>query len=159
MNIRPLQQDDVAFLCSIFQNNAEYYEIFFDSGHTVSEWDNRVKRFLNQNVVNHFIIEINSKAVGWISFADVEPAEREVCILVICKDYLRCGYGTQSLSWLIEKSKSDNIQSLLLNVNQNNNRAIQFYQHFGFEIVGEEIIPECNEAINLAQYKMKLHLK
>jgi cardiolipin synthase len=34
----------------------------------------------------------------------------------------------------------DNMHSLLLNVNQNNTRAIQFYQNFGFEIIGEEII-------------------
>ena len=158
MNIRSLRQDDASFLCSIFKDNAEYYEIFFDSGNTLSEWDNRVKCFLKQNVVNHFIIETNNQAVGWISFADAESTERELCILVISKEYLRCGYGTQCLSWLIDKSKADNMHSLLLNVKQNNNRAIQFYRHFGFEIVGEEIIPECNDAVNLAQYKMRLSL-
>ena len=158
MNVRPLQLEDAEFLCSVFIDNAEYYEIFFDSANTLSEWNDRVERFLGQTVVNHFIMEINGKRVGWISFADVESTERELCILVISKEYLRCGYGTQSLSWLIDKSKADNIHSLLLNVNQNNIRAIQFYRHFGFKIVGEEIIPECNDAVNLAQYKMRLSL-
>lgn len=158
MKIRPLRQNDAAFLCSIFMDNTEYYEIFFDSGNTLPEWKDRVKHFLNQSVVKHFVIETNNKEVGWISFSDTESAERELCILVISKEYLRCRYGTKSLSWLIEKSKADNMQGLLLNVNQNNIRAIQFYQSFGFEIVGEEIIPECNEAINLAQYKMRLSL-
>lgn len=158
MKIRPLRQDDAAFLCSIFKDNAEYYEIFFDSGNTLSEWNNRVKSFLNQGKVNHFIIETNTNKVGWISFSDTNSTERELCILVISKEHLRCRYGTQSLAWLIEKSKIDNMQNLSLNVNQNNTRGIQFYQRFGFEIVGEEIIPECNEAINLAQYKMKLSL-
>ena len=46
----------------------------------------------------------------------------------------------------------------LLNVNQTNTRAIRFYQKFGFEIIGAEIIPQCNEAVNLAQYKMKFKL-
>lgn len=158
MKIRPLRQDDASFLCSIFKDNTEYYEIFFDSGNTLPEWNNRVKGFLNQSVVSHFVMEANNKEVGWISFLDVESAVRELCILVISKEYLRCGYGTQSLSWLIEKSKADDMHSLLLNVNQNNKRAIQFYQKLGFEIVGEEIIPECNEAVHLAQYKMKLSL-
>ena len=158
MKIRPLQQDDAAFLCSIFKDNAEYYDIFFDSENTLAEWNNRVANFLNQNQVNHFIMEVNSNKVGWISFADAESRERELCILVISKEYLRSGYGSQSLSWLIEKSKADKMHGLLLNVNQSNNRAIQFYEHFGFEIVGEEIIPECNEAVNLAQYKMRLSL-
>ena len=158
MNVRPLQQNDAEFLCSIFKDNAEYYEIFFDSGNTLSEWNDRVERFLGQTVVKHFIIEINDKKVGWISFADADSVERELCILVISKEYLRCGYGTQGLSWLINKSKADKVEALLLNVNQNNNRAIQFYQHFGFEFVREEIVPECNEAINLAQYIMRLPL-
>lgn len=158
MRIRPLQQDDADFLCSIFKDNAEYYEIFFDSANAPSEWSNRVRRFLNQNEVKHFIIEANTHKVGWISFTDTESAERELCILVISREHLRCRYGTQGLSWLIEKSKTDNMYSLLLNVNQNNVRAIQFYKNFGFEIIGEEIIAECNDAINLAQYKMRLSL-
>ena len=158
MNIRPLQQQDAEFLCSIFNDNAEYYEIFFDSANTLSEWNTRVQRFLAQTVVNHFIMETNDKKVGWISFADINSAERELCILVISKEHLRCRYGTQALSWLINKSKVDNMQALLLNVNQQNNRAIQFYRHLGFEIIGEEIVPECNEAVNLAQYIMRLPL-
>ena len=158
MSVRPLQQKDAEFLCSIFKDNEEYYEIFFDSANTLSEWNDRVGHFLGQTVVNHFIIEINDKRIGWISFTDTEFAERELCILVISKEHLRCGYGTQGLSWLINKSRADNMQALLLNVNQSNNRAIQFYQYFGFEVVGEEIIPECNEAVNLAQYKMRLPL-
>lgn len=158
MNMRPLRQDDAEFLCLIFKDNVEYYEIFFDSANTLSEWENRVEHFRSQNVVNHFIIEANDKKAGWLSFADTDSAERELCILVISKEHLRCKYGTQSLSWLIEKSKADNMRSLLLNVNQNNTRAIQFYKNFGFDIIGEEIVPECNEAVNLAQYKMRLHL-
>ena len=158
MKIRPLLQDDAPFLCSIFKDNEEYYEIFFDSNNTLAEWNKRVADFLNQSVVNHFIIESNSKRVGWISFSDIESTKRELCILVIGKEYLRCGYGSQSLLWLIEKSKTDNMQSLLLNVNQNNIRAIKFYQNFGFKIIGEEIVPECNEAVNLAQHKMMLSL-
>lgn len=156
--IRSLQQEDAMFLCSIFKDNAEYYEIFFDSENTLSEWEHRVMQFLHQEKVSHFIIEANNAPVGWISFSDTDTTERDLCILVIKKENLRCGYGKQSLSWLIEKSKSDNKQRLLLNVNQSNSRAIQFYQSFGFEIFAEEIIAECNEAIDLAQYRMQLSL-
>lgn len=158
ITIRALQQKDAPFLCSIFKDNAEYYEIFFDAESALSEWENRVTQFLKQDAVSHFIIEANSGSVGWISFSDTETAERELCILVISKAYLRCGYGKQSLSWLIEKSKADHMQVLLLNVNQNNARAIRFYQSLGFEVFAEEIIPECNDAVDLAQYRMRLSL-
>ncbi len=156
--IRPLKQDDATFLCSIFKDNVEYYEIFFDSESNIIEWNNRVKRCINQINVSHFIIEAKNKSVGWISYIDDETDVREIGILVINKENLHCGYGAKSLLWLIEKCKVDNIHLLLLNVNQNNTRAIQFYKRFGFEVYDEEIIPQCNEAVNLAQYKMRLSL-
>jgi len=155
VTIRPLQQKDSAFLCSIFQNNEEYYQIFFDPEDDPKEWEHRVKRFLTQNEVQHFIIEANGNPIGWISYTDDENKARELCILVLHPAYLRSGYGTHALLWLIEKSKKDKIQALLLNVNQTNARAIRFYQQFGFATYAEEIVPECNDAINLAQYKMK----
>ena len=158
MKIRPLIQEDAAFLCSIFANNDAYYEIFFDSCSSLQEWNNRVTRFLNQDAVKHFIVANEDKPFGWFSYFDPDSSTRELCILVIDKAHLRCGYGTHSLMWLMEKSRTENMQSLLLHVNQDNTRAIRFYQKLGFEIVGEEIIPQCNEAVNLAQYQMKLSL-
>lgn len=156
--VRPLRQEDAAFLCSIFQDNAEYYDIFHDPENDPAEWAGRVKRFLTQNEVQHFIIEGNETPVGWISFSDTENTQRELCILVVTKDNLHRGYGAKGLLWLIEKSKADGIKELLLNVNQSNTRAIRFYQKFGFEIYAEEIVPECNDAVDLAQYKMRLPL-
>ena len=158
ITLRPLQQEDASFLCSIFKDNQEYYDIFFDSESNLSEWNDRVKHFIRQRNICHFIIEAKDTSVGWLSFFDEEPAEREIGILVVKKEDLCCGYGTKTLSWLIEKSRADNIRTLSLNVNQSNSRAIHLYTRFGFEIVAEEIIPQCNEAMNLAQYKMKLSL-
>lgn len=158
VTIRPLRQEDSAFLCSIFRDNVEYYEIFFDSESNLSEWDHRVERFIKQNDINHFIIEANSNPVGWLSFFDEKPNKRELGILVVSKGNLKCGYGTKALSWLIEKSKAEKIHTLSLNVNQSNTRAIRFYKSFGFEIFEEELIPQCNEAVNVSQYKMKLSL-
>ena len=153
--VRPLRQQDSAFLCSIFRNNEEYYQIFFDPEDDPTEWARRVKRFLTQNEVQHFIIEANGDPIGWISYADDENKARELCILVIHPAHLGAGYGAQALSWLIKKSRKDGRKELLLNVNQSNTRAIRFYQQFGFTIYAEEIVPECNDAVNLAQYKMK----
>ena len=158
MKIRPLRQADAPFLCSIFNDNIEYYEIFFDSCDSAEEWEKRVRCFLNQNVVRHFVMEADGEKIGWLSYLDTAPAERELGILVVIRENLGRGYGAESLSWLIEQSRADGMRNLLLNVNQSNTRAIRFYQKFGFKIFGEEIIPQCNEAVNLAQYNMKLSL-
>ena len=159
ITIRPLQIDDSAFLCSIFTNNREYYDIFFDSEEDPVQWEKRVERFLRQSDISHRIIEANDVPVGWLSSVDADQQSMEVGILVIKPEHLGQGYGAKGLIWLINKAKVNKKRYILLNVNQSNIRAIQFYQQFGFEICGEEIIPQCNDAINLAQYKMRLILK
>ena len=156
--MRPLQQNDAAFLCSIFADNAEYYQIFHDSETCVAQWEARVSRFIRQKEVAHYILQDGERKVGWLSFSDLSPEARELDILVICREYLRCGYGSAALSQLLEKCREEAVASIVLNVNQSNGRAIRFYEKFGFEICGEEIVPECNDAIDLAQYKMKLNL-
>ena len=155
--LRPLCQTDAEFLCSIFKDNLEYYNIFYDSESDVSEWEKRVGWFIKQEKIHHYIIENDNKSIGWFSYEDMEKGERGVGILVIKQNYLRNGFGASVLLEFLENCKMDNIHTVYLSVNQDNQRAINFYQGFGFEIYEEEVIPQCNEAINLAQYKMRLH--
>ena len=152
--IRSLRAEDGAFLCSIFRNNRTYYEIFHDSADTVSEWNDRVARFLCQTDIRHLILEANHTAVGWMSYSDNDTRERELGILVIHPVHLGNGYGKSGLRWLLDRCRADGIERLLLNVNQTNTRAIRFYQKHGFQIYAEECIPECNDATDLLQYKM-----
>ena len=156
--IRPLQKEDAAFLCSIFKDNADYYAIFFDPESSLAEWNNRVAYFLTQTRIHHFLIEVQGGPVGWLSIIDSAPSERELGIFVINKENLHRGYGTEVLSQVITECKRDNITRLSLNVNQSNTHAIQFYQKFGFEISAAETIPQCNDAVNLPQYRMELSL-
>lgn len=156
--LRPLSEADAEFLCSIFKDNEEYYNIFFDSESSVSEWEYRVSRFVKQEKIHHFIMQADNNSVGWMSYEEMDAGERGVGILVIKKEYLGCGYGASALLDFLKMCKEDSIHTVYLSVNQDNERAIRFYKKFGFEIYAEEIIPQCNEAINLAQYKMKLDL-
>ena len=152
--MRPLLQTDAGFLCSIFQDNEEYYHIFYDSANSIAEWENRVTRLLSQDVVKHFIIEAEGIPVGWLSYSVLSPDAWELDILVLKQEFLHRGYGSAALSWLIHQCTGSCASSITLNVNKENARAIHFYQKFGFRIVEEQIIPECNDAVNLIQYKM-----
>ena len=156
--LRLLEKTDAKFLCSIFKDNEEYYNIFFDSESEIGEWERRIEIFKKNNLIHHFIIE-EEVPVGWFSYLDCpDQGEREVGILVIKKEYLYCGYGRKAITEFFEMCKADNIHTVFLSVNKDNNRAINFYKKFGFEVYAEEIIPQCNETINLEQYKMKLNL-
>lgn len=156
--VRPLHREDAPFLCSIFKGNADYYAIFHDPEDREAAWQARVDRFLAQNEVHHYIIEDVHGSVGWLSCSDCAPGERELDILVVKSEYLHQGYGAEGLLWLIEKSRAERIRRITLNVNQSNTRAIGFYRQFGFRIQAEQIIPECNDAVDLAQYIMVLEL-
>ena len=156
ITIRPLRPGDGAFLCSIFKDNADYYNIFYDSETSVYAWEQRVLRFIQQKQICHRIIEADNSAIGWLSFSDLSQTERELDILVLKKDHLGQGYGASTLSWFLKLCKDDHINSVFLNVNQANIRALRFYQAFGFRILAEEIVPQCNDAQNLAQYRMGL---
>ena len=159
VNIRPLQLDDAEFLCSIFKENTEYYHIFFDSEACIDAWQERVNRFLSQTDISYRIITANNMPVGWFSYMKADQNSFEIGILVLKPAYLGQGYGAAALRWIIDKVRSEDCNCLFLNVNQSNTRAISFYQHFGFEICGEEIVPQCNDAENLPQYKMRLQFK
>lgn len=156
--LRPLLESDAEFLCSIFKDNLEYYNIFFDSESDVSEWRRRIEHFIRREKIYHWIIEADNIPVGWFSYTDENEGERDIGILVIKKEHLRKGYGKKSLEKFIADCREKNIHTVYLSVNQDNERAICFYKKMGFEIYDEEIIPQCNEAINLAQYKMKLEI-
>jgi len=156
--IRPLQPSDARFLCSIFSGNDEYYNIFFDPETDISEWEIRVGHILSDQNTHHFIIENDHEPVGWFSFEDLSDTECSIGIIVVKREHLHCGYGREALLWLTDRCRKRGAATLTLNVNQNNNRAIRFYRQFGFTIYAEEIIPECNDAVNLKQYKMKLDI-
>lgn len=156
--LRPLNKADAEFLCSIFKNNEEYYNIFFDPETDVSQWERRIDFFLNNNGIHHFIIEEEKIPVGWFSYLDCPDQEREVGILVIKKDFLYCGYGKKTFEEFFEMCRADKVHTIFLSVNKDNERAIKFYKKFGFEIYSEEVIPQCNDGIDVEQYKMKLKL-
>ena len=156
--LRPLKKSDAEFLCSIFKDNEEYYNIFFDSETDVSEWEKRIEIFQKNSGIHHFIIEDEKNPVGWFSYLDCSDGEREVGILVIKKEHLHCGYGKKTFMEFFEICKNEHVHTIHLSVNQNNERALNFYKKLGFEIYAEEIIPQCNDGVDVEQYKMKLKL-
>ena len=158
ITMRPMHQGDGAFLCEIFRDNAEYYAIFHDPEDRISAWEKRVAHFTAQAQVHHQIIEADHTPIGWLSFSQLSPTDCELDILVLHKAYLHQGYGTAALSHFLKSCRNGQVKTVVLHVNQSNTRAIRFYKKFGFQIIAEEIVPECNDAIKLAQYQMQLQL-
>ena len=156
--LRKIQPSDAEFLCSIFKDNEEYYNIFFDSETRVSEWEKRIQLNMTHEEWQHFIIVEDEVDVGWLAWECTSKEEWDLIIIVIKREFLSKGYGTKAFSEFIEKARQDGVKRIFLYVNADNPRAIRFYEKFGFVIYDKEIVPESNEKINNEEYKMKLEL-
>lgn len=157
MDLKPLEASDAEFLCSIFADNEEYYNIFYDSEKNSKNWRKRIINFLNHKDWKHYIVMIDeNKPIGWFGFID-EAKTRTITILVLKKDYTHKGYGTQVMSNFIDDCIKANVKKIFLNVNEDNTKAIKFYKKFGFEIYDTEVAV-CNDKKENKQLKMKLTL-
>ena len=90
---------------------------------------------LNSNS-KYFVAKINKKIVG---FAGVWKAIDVLHItnIVTEKNYRNKGIGSIMLSKLIDYAKTDNdINSITLEVNENNTPAQKLYEKYDFKIVG-----------------------
>jgi diamine N-acetyltransferase len=88
-----------------------------------------------------FVIEENNEALGFIG---IEPACPTSDSLRIHKIYILPnqhgkGLGKQLIDHAIAFAKNRNLSKLHLNVNRFN-KAVDFYRHIGFSIIGEEDI-------------------
>ncbi len=68
------------------------------------------------------------------------PDELKIDKLYIHCDHQRRGYGGMLVGNAIEIMRENNLQSLILTVNKRNQTAILAYQHYGFEITGDNIV-------------------
>ena len=84
---------------------------------------------------NCIVAKINDEIVG---FAGIWKAVSDIHItnIVVKKDYRMHGIGKKLLEKLIQISKTQDINSITLEVNHKNIAAIELYSKYGFEQVG-----------------------
>ena len=155
MYLRPLEESDGEFLCSIFANNEEYYKIFYDPEKNADNWSKRIITFLKNKLWKHYIVMIEgNKPIGWFGYIDEEKT-RTLIIIVFKKEFNHLGYGSKVMSDFIDDCKKSNVTTIFVNVNEDNIKAINFYKKFGFEIYDMEIAV-CNDKMENKELKMKL---
>jgi RimJ/RimL family protein N-acetyltransferase len=89
---------------------------------------------------NHLLLvpETSGKIIGWCRlFPNDCSNEKQVELGIgILKDFRRLGIGRQLLFCVIDWAWSNNINSIVLNVSENNLAAYKFYQQHHFEPIG-----------------------
>ena len=69
-----------------------------------------------------------------------KPGKLKIDKLYIHCDHHRKGYGAMLVADATEIMRENNLQSLILTVNKDNQTAILAYQHYGFEITDDSVV-------------------
>jgi len=81
---------------------------------------------------NYFVVlEIENEIIGYMIAGEYEESYH-LKNIAIKKEYQGKGYGKFLLNHLIEKAKKENKKFVFLEVRISNERAIKFYEKFGF---------------------------
>lgn len=106
----------------------------------ISDFDNFwtyqiLKEELESENSSYLIARMNDKIIGFAGIKVVLD-EADIMNIVIKKNYRNQGIGTLLLESLISLAKRLNLNSLSLEVSEENLPAIHLYQKFGFESLG-----------------------
>jgi len=106
------------------------------------EVDNYFQAILNSKKDCDFIIIANSKTIGHISLVKRRNSWHETQIVIGEKQYWGRGYGPKAVKLLMRKAKKLGISKIYLEVRPTNIRAIQAYEHCGFQKVRTKRYPQ-----------------
>ena len=106
----------------------------------ISDFDNFwtyqiLKEELESENSSYLVARMNNEIVGFAGIKVVLD-EADIMNIVIKKNYRNQGIGTLLLESLISLAKRLNLNSLSLEVSEENLPAIHLYQKFGFESLG-----------------------
>lgn len=92
------------------------------------------QEFQNENTT-YIVAKSNTEILGFAGILTIID-EADIMNIVTKKDKRNLGIGSMLLTELINISKSKNLKSITLEVNENNTPAIKLYEKFKFEKVG-----------------------
>jgi len=82
-----------------------------------------------------YVIEQDHQAVAY-GIVQIALNEANILTLGVAEPYRKRGFGRQVLQALMDVAKTEQCESVFLEVAENNLPAIKLYQRFGFEKVG-----------------------
>ena len=94
-----------------------------------------LKTLSNENL-NYYLIFEDEQIVGFLEGFIISP-ESEIYDIAVDEAYQRKGYAKKLMEFFIDLSKQKGVETILLEVNSNNTKAINLYNLFGFVEYGK----------------------
>lgn len=84
---------------------------------------------------NFYVLELDDEIIGYIDFWILEK-ESHIANIAIHPDYRGRHYSKKLLDLVLYISKEEKVETISLEVNEENLPAISLYKSYGFEMVG-----------------------
>ena len=89
--------------------------------------------------VGFLVIELDEYVIGYVIFWTKYENQGHIISIAVDKNYRRLGAGSKLLLRAISILSLLNISAMYLEVNENNNGAVEFYKRFDFKI--DRVVP------------------
>ena len=123
ISIQPLTEKDIDSCYELDSNTISLW--------TKKQWSNEFKR----EGVKIFGLLISNFVVGVCAYQVVHD-EAQINYFVVNQEFRKRGYGSFLMKYLIGLCEKLDINKIVLEVSQENNAAIKFYDRFNFTTVG-----------------------
>lgn len=109
----------------------------------------------------YYVLEDNTcKEIGVVVFEHFDHSKRtRVWDIMVHSQYLRQGYGTYLLQFIEGKAKEKNSRALVLECQNTNTKAIDFYLNSGFELIGFDLEAYTDEQRNGLEFRFEMGKK
>ena len=95
-----------------------------------------ILRTLSNENLNYYLIFEDEQVVGFLEGFIISP-ESEIYDIAVDEAYQRKGYAKKLMEFFIDLSKQKGVETILLEVNSNNTKAINLYNLVGFVEYGK----------------------
>lgn len=92
----------------------------------------------------YYLVELQQTPIGYLAWIPTEDGNAKISKFYLLHDYHGQGYAGIMMSFIEQKAREAKMQTLWLQVNRHNHRAIAFYRKCGFQTLRdrlEEIAP------------------
>ena len=91
-----------------------------------------IKKSLESDVINYFVLKNNGVVLGFLELSTVPP-EMELFDIAIDEKFQGKGYAKLLMNFMIDFAKENKCETIFLEVNRINQKAISLYDKFGFK--------------------------
>ena len=94
---------------------------------------NNLEEYLNNDIYRIYVLVVENHINGFIMLTEMYET-LELLYIIINKDLRHQGYGKELLNYAIQ-NKGSMVNKIMLEVRNNNETAITFYQNNGFNVL------------------------